>query len=195
MSNRGELWVHGSSVVVQYPGGAGLLQHTPGHQMLNVVDAADPNRRVPWSDLLGARWSNGATFRGAGGTPNNENTNWFHFSIPTPAVFPRLDVREHSGITVDRVSVYYKTPDHKILIFGIGVGDGEIVRWVPHIEDSQNLHGDHTVLEDQYNSWLIDPITIRLGTAHGVSISVGVRFETEGEITFKAAAIHYQVGP
>ena len=61
MSNRGEMWVHGSSVIVQYPGGEGVSPFTPSHRMLNAPDAAVPSRTVPWSDLLGtpiAVWCN-----------------------------------------------------------------------------------------------------------------------------------------
>jgi hypothetical protein len=167
--------------------------------MLNARDPEHTNNTVPWSDLLGIRSGNGATFRGSfgiPGTPAGPTTNWFHFSIPTPAVFPQLGVEEHLGITVDQVSVYYQTPaEGDITIRQILVTDGEIARNVHALEGGAGIFGDHRFRHRElFNSWPIDPITMELETAHGVLISVLVRFEVNGEITFTGAAIHYRVG-
>ena len=89
--------------------------------------------------------------------------------------------------------MYYKTLNDQITIQSIAVSDGESHQGIDVIAESRDR--DHTVrFEEGINSWLIDPITMRLGTAHGVLISVKVRFDVQGEITFKAAAIHYRVG-
>jgi hypothetical protein len=163
--------------------------------MMNAPDPGQHDSRVPWSDLLGARSGFGATFSGAWGTPSEPNTNWFHFSIPTPAIFPWQGDPNHLGITVDRVSVYYKTPNDQITIQSIVISDGGVsFQSIPSIT-AAHLHGDHSVrFEENLNSWLINPIHLRQGIPHGVSISVEVRFDKEGEITFNAAAIHYCVG-
>jgi hypothetical protein len=199
MSNRGEMWVHGNSVVVQYPGGEGLSPFMRGHRMLNAPDPYTPPDTVPWSDLLGVRSVKGATFRGAfgdEGIQGRTSTNLFHFSIPTPAIFPQLSVPAHLGITVDHVSVYYQTSNEPdVFIQGVSVTDGEVTRNVHAFDSGQVVYGDHSIrYRDSLNSWPIDPLTLELGTAHGVLISVSVRFKVNGNITFTAAGIHYRVG-
>jgi hypothetical protein len=142
MSERGEIWVHGNSVVVQYPGGEpSSSPFMPGHRMMYAEDPEHtspgvPN--VPWSDLLGIRTVKGATFRGSWGipgSPTGPTTNWFHFSLPTPAIVPQLDVTKNLGITVDHISVYYKTPEHgNITIRKIAVTDGAVTHYVSDLE-------------------------------------------------------------
>ena len=194
MSNRGEMWVHGCSVVIQYPGGDGSSPFTPGHRMMYALDPARSDRRIPWSDLLGARSPAGATFRGARPTTAEGNSNWFHFSIPTPAVVPSVTNQRNMEITVDAVSVYYKTPSNQITIRAITVSDGPSgTQGIPRVA-AKPLHGDHSVRsEENLNTWSITPIHIRERLPHGVLISVQVRFDIEGEITFIAAGIHYGV--
>jgi hypothetical protein len=48
MSNRGEMCVHGNSVIVQYPGGEGASLFTPGHRMLNVGNPERRGETIPW---------------------------------------------------------------------------------------------------------------------------------------------------
>jgi len=194
MSNRGEMWVHGNSVIVQYPGGEGLSPFTPGHRMINAPHPDNIRETVPWSDLLGVRSAKGATFKGAFGVPSQHNSNWFHFSIPSPAIFPQLTAGNHLEITVNHISLYYATTDEHVTIEEIAVHDGGINYPVHGIEGTR-LYGDHSLVADDRNHWYIDPITMRLGRAHGVLISARVLFDVNGEITFTAAAIHYQVGP
>jgi hypothetical protein len=194
MSNRGEMWVHGNSVNVQYPGGEGASLFTPGHRMLNVTDPDHSGALIPWSDMLGFRTAKGATFRGAFGTPSAHTSNWFHFSIPTPAFFPQPGVG-HLAITVDKVSVYYETPaDETITIRNIAVTGGGTTQGVRGL-DSRRLFGTHNVQEQEgVNAWmLLTPITMGLGRNNSVLISVEVIFDANGDITFTAAGIHYSV--
>ncbi len=195
MSDRGEMWVHGNAVIVQYPGGVGQSPFTGGHRMGIAPDPAQDANRVPWSDLLGVRSGVGATFHGAFGTTSQPNSNWFHFSIPTPAMLPYLaDQNNHREITVDRVSVYYNTPSDQITIQAIAVSDGgHRIQGIASVA-AAHLHGDHSDhFEENLNSWLISPIHLRQEIPQGILISLEVRFDIEGEITFNAAAIHFRV--
>jgi hypothetical protein len=182
MSQRGEIWVHGNSAVLQFPGGAGL-EFTSNRRMKNVDS-------VPWTDIVGLREGPGIRFVGQAG-----NSNWFHFSVPTPAIFPSPGVSNHVEITVDRVSVYYRTPNNQVFVNTILVFDGRNSRSVGRIGSAANLFGDHTtVFEEGYNAFLIDPLHLRLGSAHGVGISIEIQFDHEGEVFFKAAGIHFRIG-
>ena len=182
MSQRGEIWVHGNSAVLQFPGGAGL-EFTSNKRMDNVGG-------VPWTDIVGLREGPGIRFAGQRG-----NKNWFHFSVPTPAIFPNPGVSNHVEITVDRVSVYYRTPNNQVFVNGISVFDGSDSRPVGRVGSAANLFGDHTtVFEEGLNAFLIDPLPLRLGSAHGVGISVEIQFDDSGEVFFKAAGIHFSIG-
>lgn len=201
MSNRGEVWVHGSSAMAQYPGGEGPSPFNPDHRLINATDPERPtSRRVFWSDLLGVRSELGATFRGAFGGTNQPNTNCFYFSIPTPAIapWPTSNQHDHREITVDVVSLYYKfnsqPPSDQITIQSIGVTDGP--GQTQRIDNifREGLNADRSVRpQANFNNWHISPIRLRLGDPHGIVISAKVRFDVEGEITFTGAAIHYRV--
>lgn len=196
MSNRGEVWVHGNSVVLQYPGGEGVSRFTPGHRMIYGPDpdSDNPNDVVPWSDLLGVRSIKGATFRGAFGDHSglfSRSTNHFHFSVPTPAIFPVPGVADHRFITVDKISVYYKTAEN-ISITGISVTGGGHTQGISL--SPEGISGTHNVEEDADNAWMLpSPITMVLRRNNSVLISVMVDFRMTGDITFTAAAIHYSV--
>lgn len=191
MSNRGEMWVHGSSVVIQYPGGSGE-EFTDRRRMQKVTDPTT-GRTVPWSDLLGLRMGRHAVFRGQA-----NNSNWFHFSIPTPAVTPDVTASDHVGITIARVSVYFSTPGPLIVIQALVISDGVTSRSVRRIMTSSNLHDPHLDrFEDGINSFLIEDGPIVLSPPpgpHGALVSVEVRFDVEGDVSFGSAGIHYHMG-
>lgn len=77
-------WVHGNAVVPQFVGGPAV----GGRARFDKVDD------IAWTDIVGYRIGPGVTFRGAGAgfAADDENTNYFHVSIPTissmPAFFP-----------------------------------------------------------------------------------------------------------
>ncbi len=182
MSQRGEFWLQGNAAVLQFPGGDGL-EFTHRRRMKKVDN-------VPWTDIVGLREGPGIRFRGQAG-----NSNWFHFSIPTPAIFPRPDVSSHVEITVDRVSVYYRTPNNQVFVNSIIVFDGSDTRTVERVGSSASLFGDHTtVFEEGLNAFLIAPLSLRLGSAHGLGVSVEIQFDVEGEVFFKAAGMHFSIG-
>jgi hypothetical protein len=183
MSLRGEIWVHGNSAVAQFPGGAG--QDAASTTRLAQVD------KTPFTDIVGLRTGPGIRFKAEKG-----NSNWFHFSIPTPAVFPRPDQEDHSLIEVDKVSVYYKTDGKDVFIKTIMVFDGSNSRTVFQQSDTDPspLFDDHTGAEDEHNAFPVNPtLPGELFVAHGVGISVEVKFNADGEIFFKGAAIHFSV--
>jgi hypothetical protein len=195
MSDRGEVWVHGNSVVAQYLGGEQATFFTPGHRMMYAPDPERGGWNVPGSDLLGVRSWNGAIFRGTYGVTDIPNTNWFHFSIPTPAIVPQIGVARNQEIIVDVVSMYYKTSHNQVTVQKIVVSDA--ARSVPQpvngIEGA-HLYGDYTGVPVRgRNNWMINPMHLRLGVPHGILISAEVRFDVSGDITFTAAAIHYSV--
>jgi hypothetical protein len=182
MSLRGEVWVHGNSAVAQFTGGG---QDASNATRLALVD------KVPFTDVVGLRAGTGIRFRAEKG-----NSNWFHFSIPTPAVVPRPEQEDHSLIQVDKVSIYYKTDSHDIFIKTIQAVDGSNSRTVFQQADANPspLSDDHTTAEDEQNAFVVDPpLPGELFVPHGVGISVEVKFNADGEIFFKGAAIHFSV--
>src|SRR5436853_7020124 len=109
------IFVHGSSVVMEFPGGGGVgfPQFTPGHAMDYVSDQ-------PWTDITGSRTGTGAVFHGRSGT-----TNTFVFSIPTPAVTfgvitgPRTATRA----SLTKMFVMYSVDDG-VRVTGVTAFDG-----------------------------------------------------------------------
>lgn len=181
MSLRGEVWVHGNSAVAQFTGGG---QDASNTNRLALVD------KVPFTDVVGLRTGAGIRFRAEKG-----NSNWFHFSIPTPAVVPRPDQEDHSLMEIDKISVYYKTDSHDVFIKTIVVTDGNNTRNVFQADaEPSPLSDDHTSGEDERNAFTVNPsLPGELFVAHGVAISVEVKFNADGEIFFKGAAIHFSV--
>ena len=148
---------------------------------------------VPWSDRLGLRMGPDAIFRGQAG-----NSNWFHFSIPTPAVTPDPENANHLGISIDRISLYFATPNEEVNIDSMILFDGGRARAIQQVGPAGRLLFDShldTYLEDT-TSFVIDPAIV-LPVApgpHGVLLSVQVQFRAEGDVTFRCAGIHYAIG-
>ena len=113
--------------------------------------------------------------------------NWFHFSIPTPALFNGVQPN------LDKVFVFYNTNPREMgnslaRITNLHIYDGpsRVKRF-----DGLDLQGDHSNTMDDKNSWIIDPnITIQ----YGLGLSVGVEYfllpedeRSTGEILFTTA--------
>lgn len=190
MSVRGEMWVHGNSVAVQFPGGAG----PEGTNTCRLVQVKSPGdgANIPWTDLFGLRTGPGARFRANAG-----NRNWFHFSIPTPAVVPDLTAG-HVPISVDAISVYYSTTDNDVFIgcvevFSGSAGDASTFRDIS--PDRRLTNGDRTgARTDGGNFFPISPLrpqSVGAGLPFAIGISVLVNFDVTGEIMFTAAGIHF----
>lgn len=190
MSARGEMWVHGNSVAVQYPGGSG----PEGTNAWRLVQVSRPGDlvNIPWTDLFGLRTGPGARFRAYAG-----NKNWFHFSIPTPAVVPDQTAR-HVPISVDAISVYYSTTDNDIFIgtlevFSGSAGDASMFREIAL--DRRLTNGDRTgARADGGNFFPISPLqprSVGAGLPFAIGISVLVNFDVAGEVMFTAAGIHF----
>ena len=99
------MWVHGNAVALQFPGGAGL-EFTDRSRMAQVENHA-------WTDITGLRRGNGATFRG-----NGNDSNFFHFSIPTPVIAAGQQVY------LDAVFVLYQTPGPEAAVVEVLAFDG-----------------------------------------------------------------------
>ena len=189
MSVRGEMWVHGNSVAVQYPGGAGP-EGTNTCRLVQVSEADGVN--LPWTDLFGLRTGPGARFRANAG-----NKNWFHFSIPTPAVVPD-QTPGHVPISVDAISVYYSTTDNDVFIdslevFSGSAGDASTFRMI--VPDRRLTNGDRTNARAVGGNFFpispLQPRSVGEGLPFAIGISVLVSFDVTGEVMFTAAGIHF----
>ena len=189
MSARGEMWVHGNTVAVQFPGGAGP-EGVNTCRLVQVPDRIGVN--TPWTDLFGLRTGPGIRFKA-----NDRNNNWFHFSIPTPAVVPS-QTYGHVPISVDAISVYYSTTDNDVFIaciqvFSSSSGDANSFRDIS--PDRRLTNGDRTSARvEGGNFFPIEPLrpqSVGAGLPFAIGISLLVNFEVTGEIMFTAAGIHY----
>jgi hypothetical protein len=210
------IWVHGSTAVASFPGGAGP-EGTNGHR-LKQVRASIPSRpseaaNVPFSDLLGFRGSFGAMFRGHAG-----DTNFFVFSIPTP-VFRAAPFtgpwRSERARLNDIVLLYNLEPG--VEIFGITITDGgrPIRDFVSEFgtigfRDGFRLTNDRSfsdpaLTQEQVLAGIVEGVTrftIRSSAStgsqapelvFGVGINVAVRFRSEGNVTFPAVGAGFIV--
>jgi hypothetical protein len=180
------MWVHGNAAIMQFASGGGA----PGTGGL--MDQVDS---IPWTDLLGAREGSGSRFTGKANVHN-----WFHFTIPVPAVVPWGEQGSpNQEIVIDKVSVYYSTPNRQIyldsVVVNLGNGDsqdksanGMIVR------DVYALSFNHEDAQDPDNAWMLDrPVRALIGQCSGLCLSVGVQWMVGGTIRFTGAAIHYSL--
>ena len=165
---RQSMYIHGNSVVMEFPGGKGDpvgSPHTPTHQMNGVFDAEG---HIEWSDVVGLRRPGGVTFRGRAGQNNR-----FYACVPTPSW------RDNVRATLARVAVKFKA-DPGVNIIGMLVTDGADV--VPFPFPPLVLGADHS------RSW--DVNVNFFDTDHppailsGVAVVFDVSFATEGDITF-----------
>lgn len=126
---------------------------------------------MPWTDVVGLRRGWGTTFRGKART-----SNWFHFSIPTPQVLQGALIR---GV--------------KQIFVNLEV-QGQVAATSCHLWDGAR----HRIFQrDGLN--FIAPFGLDV-SAHSlvpsltvVGISVGVRFQQEGEITFLQAGAEFEI--
>ena len=167
------MWVNGNTVVPERTAKAeplgtdGPLTDIPG---------------VPYSNLLGFRQGWGTTFRG-----KDNHSNWFHFSIPTPAV------HEGGRVYITQAAVLYRT-DPQVTVTDVHVWDGvNRIFTSPPLTGTSGRHDGERGFDDLregITKWRIDyPDIIRWG----VGISVNVRFSDEGSITFIGAGIDFDV--
>jgi hypothetical protein len=171
---RQAMWVHGNAAVVQYPGGKGDPvpgNHTPGHQMNGVWDSG---RHIEWSDVVGMHRGPGATFRGRAG-----NTNFFHFSIPSPCW--------RDGVRARLLMVGVKFDSSPcVIIRQIHLFDGAIM--LPGFSPNVEGPGDSWVPDRNY---FVLPNPPELYGGLGVSFEVS--FEQEGDITFYCVGADFEV--
>ena len=144
-------------------------EHVGGGPLLNVSGIA-------WTDVVGLRQGWGTTFRGKAGA-----SNWFHFSIPAQQVRGSSLVRRVTSIFVDlevqgsvRATSFHlwsgpRPPERATRIFN---QDGLSVTSRFGLDTSGHL-----------------PIPVLMP----VGISVGVRFDQEGQITFFSAGADLDV--
>jgi hypothetical protein len=161
-------WVHGNSVVIQFPGGAGL-EFSLGHRMDKVG-----NR--PWTDIIGLHEEHGTTFRGNGG-----NSNTFHFWISTPTY---RDGRPRGK--VESVAVSYDADDN-VHITEVRLADGPTHLLSPPLPP--NTNGNHSRLD----TYIVLPIRPTMDMTWGLGISVTVQFRGTGNITFRAVGANFEI--
>lgn len=134
----------------------------PGNTRLRLVNG------VPWTDVTGLRVGSGAFFRGAA-----NQSNWFHFAIPTPVITDDKRVR------LDRVFVLYNT-DASVCVDAAHIWDGpnQIRRY-----DGICHTGNHGGAIDGANNWAGGGGEV----FWGIGVSILVRFTGEGNVHFTTA--------
>ena len=158
MTEKREVWVHGTAVQVEYP------------------DKLESYVRKGW----GTRY-----------TGKFNSKNWFHFSIPTPALV--------DGFYPILRKVYVLYNDKNFPLAGGGIQNVHIYDGPKKLFAFDNLNpdysGDHSKQIDEFNCWDVGENYkwIRLG----LGISVGVVFRAGGdlggitEISFTAAGAEF----
>jgi hypothetical protein len=175
------MYIHGSAVMLEYPGGKGDpigSPHSPHHQMDGVWDD-EAVSLVEWSDVVGMRRPQGATFRG-----RRDNRNRFVAAIPTPTwhngtfcALRRVALRCQidPGLTISALQVFdgSRHVDWPFPGMGIPAGDHSL-GWVQNINFFDRADGP------QIQS--------------GVCIAFDVRFDRDGNITFNAVGCDFEIG-
>ena len=179
-------WVHGNSAMLQYPGGGGSFPtwtSNPPSQMNQVTDATQTH---PWTDSFGLREGPGVTFTGQA-----NQSNWFHFSIPTPPIF------NGEQATLQRVYMLFNSdPGVEVdLVFAFDGPDP-----ISLLENNPNgLSGRHDGTNgaaDLVQGETFFPTEGQPAVRWGVGISVHVSFHANnGNITFTAAGADFQTTP
>ncbi len=171
------MWVHGNNAVPQWPGGAGP-EGTNGHRLTQV-------NRHAWTDITGFRQGPGVTFR----APGND-TNYFHFCIPTPVFAAGQQVY------LDAVFVLYRTPGPEVALTEVFAFDGP--NPIPlGMLPGPGSHGTHDGTRGRadiavgFTKFPVQNQTAPPAIIWGLGISVGVAFNREAEITFTAAGADF----
>ena len=205
------IWVHGNAAVLQFPGGHGS-EFFEGARMAQVFlqsQIDDSRVQIPWTDVVGFHTGSGVTYRGQG---NGEDSNSFHFSIPTPSMIWNLGngddrpfPRTPRPVKLGAVFVLYRS-DPGVDLIGVRVSDGARLlkqfRVVPpgterdsvepradcpgtsrHDLDGTNPIASETLIECATQFTLTD----RPGIFWGIGIQAVVGFRSHGNITFTAA--------
>lgn len=134
----------------------------PGNTRLRLVNG------IPWTDVTGLRAGWGSTFRGAA-----NQTNWFHFAIPSPVI------TDGKRVTLDRVFVLYNaSPGARVEAAHIWDGPNRVRNY-----DSLNLTGNHGSAIDAANTWAGGGGPV----LWGIGVSILVRFTSEANIVFTSA--------
>lgn len=185
---RQSLFVHGSAVVMKYPGGKGDpigSPHTSGHQMNGVLEG---RTRIEWSDIVGLRDVMGVTFRG-----RDSQTNTFLVAVPTPvyryeppdtrtavrAKLARVAVNFHAdpGVTIQRISVFDGARPIAFPFPPMALGGNRSSTWDPNVN-----YFDHPA-----------PIDGLPQISSCVGVGFDVLFANEGNIQFNVVGCDFIV--
>ncbi len=183
ISLRTQMLVHGNAFSLQFPGGADLLAFTESSMMDHV-------QNHPWTDVVGERQGPGIVFRG-----KERNRNFFHVSIPAPNSIP---VRSTTVITPDGdppppPHFYFTVPAQLINVFVTLSRDPGVT--VQHILVFDGVNPIQSVAVN--NSRVVNgvPFLTNVGqrpVQTGLGISLDVRFNQAGNITFHGAGAEFQ---
>jgi hypothetical protein len=198
-----EMWVHGTTATIEWPGGAGL-EFSGGHRM-------DQVRNHAWTDIVGLRQggptivpetSIGAAFRG-----NDNETNSFHFSVPTPSLRTLRD-REtgktrHTTVRLSKVYLLYQAAPN-VRVQQIELADGPRRGWSTIVVDrlAVNRNGsrgraDLVEGETQFSLAEDFPVLFAVCIAAHVkfenleAVAPGTPRDKAGLITFTAAGAEF----
>jgi len=176
-------WVHGNSAMLQYPGGGGPFPYWTGNPPSQMHHVTDADQTHPWTDSFGLRKGRGATFTGQA-----NQSNWFHFSIPTPPIFSGKQVclqqvfvlfNADPGVEVDLVMAF-DGPNSIGLLMNTPNG-------LSGRHDGTNGRADLVEGETLFST------EERPAVLWGVGVSVHVSFHVNnGNITFTAAGADFQ---
>ena len=187
------MWVHGNSAAIQFPGGGNAGSgSTPGSAMRQVHDVGIGSD-INWTDVVGERTGPRIVFTG-----QDQTSNWFHFSIPTP-VFIRDE-----NVVLQTIYILFDTSSGST-INQVYAFDGPNFKkvWAPRaaLVTGMNHEGiggrGATNLSDDQNGPAWDVIRYDVGgwqMSWGLGISVEVSFGQNTSVTFTGAGADF-IGP
>jgi hypothetical protein len=161
-------WVHGNAF-------------QPAERPLDGLTNVDG---IAWTDVVGLRQGQGASFRGEAG-----RANWFHVPIPTPVIVDDRRVRLTQIWLMfqcgTKPSAGAASQEANITNIHVWDGPNRIALFGPF-----NLFGDHRFRLGNGNNFRLNaPQEIFFG----IGLSVHVAFRFEGTVQFAAAGADFEI--
>jgi hypothetical protein len=172
------MWVHGNAVTAKFGGGGSFGSGGPMRQVPDSSAGIFPAPDVPWSDVIGLRFPNAATYRGQPG-----HNNVFMFAIPTPVIVKDIRARILSAMVLFELG-----PGTQITQVQIHDARSTIQTFPVSIRDSHpNLDASNRFTVSRSR-----PVSF------GISLAVLVSFDPSSgdhanEITFLSAGVDFDI--
>jgi len=162
------MWVHGTAF---------SPAEAPANGLVNV-------NNVGWTDVVGMRQGWGTTFQGRAG-----HSNIFHVAIPSPVITNGVRAK------LSKVFVMFKCgedpygagPSAAVNLLKVDVWDGPKMI---HTFGEYLLAGEHRYKLDTNNTF---KFTQPLEVFFGLGLSVLIKFNKDGQVTFASAGADFEV--